>query len=257
MNVSLDFEIRQLRRNHATIRREWESIRREYYARKYDPNQPRVPAGTPDGGQWTSEGSSPSSVRPIFYDPRRLAVQKAIEVGLAFYTWLSARNGRDSQAIITFNASEFKPDGRGELDLSGVKLLDRDEVDAACPRLGEVQERTDYAADGVRRSGRYLPPAEFGTAVHTNLKKQIEDLDDPNFRAEVSYVKNEEENYGRKNSIRIDVLENVGDGTVCVYDIKTGRRGLSVARTAEIAMNVFKAYKGTQRIIVSEIRPGR
>ena len=25
-------------------------------SRKYDPNQPRVPAGNPDGGQWTSEG---------------------------------------------------------------------------------------------------------------------------------------------------------------------------------------------------------
>ena len=49
----------------------------------------------------------------------------------------------------------------------------------------------------------------------------------------------------------------VGDGTVCVYDIKTGRRGLSVARTAEIATNVFKAYEGTRRIIISEIRPGR
>jgi hypothetical protein len=136
-------------------------------------------------------------------------------------------------------------------------LLDRDKVDAACPRLGEVQKRTDVAADAIRRGGRYFPPAEFGTAVHTNLKQQISDLHDPNFRAEVSYVKNEEENYGRKDSIRIDVLENVGDGTVCVYDIKTGRKGLSVARTTEIALNVFKAYPGTQRFIVSEIRPRR
>jgi hypothetical protein len=253
----LDLEIRQLRREQDAIRREWECIRREYYGRKYDPNQPRVPAGNPDGGQWTSDDAVASSVRPIFYDPRRLAFQKALETGLAFYTWLSARNGRNSQATITFNASEFKPDGRGELDLSDVKLLDRDKVDAACPRLGEVQERTDRAAAAIRRSGRYLSPAEFGTAVHSHLKHQIENLDDDNFRAEVSYVKNQEENYGRKDSIRIDVLENVGNGTVCVYDIKTGRRGLSVARATEIATNVFNAYKGTQRIIVSEIRPGR
>ena len=25
---------------------------------KYDPNQPRVPAGNPDGGQWTSGGAN-------------------------------------------------------------------------------------------------------------------------------------------------------------------------------------------------------
>ena len=255
MNPLLDFEIRRVRRDQAAIRLEWENIKREYYARKYDPNQPRVPAGNAAGGQWTSEGGSPSSVQPIFYDPRRLAVQKAIETGLAFYTWLSARNGRDNHAIITFNASEFRPDGRGELDLNDVKLLDRDKVDAACPRLGEVQDRTDVAADAIRRSGRYLPPAEFGTAVHTNLKQQINELHDPDFRAEVSYLKSQEEDYGKKDSIRIDVLENVGDGTVCVYDIKTGRRGLSIPRTNEIATNVFGAFPRTQRIIISEIRP--
>lgn len=28
------------------------------YHRKYRPDQPRVPAGNPDGGQWTDEGGS-------------------------------------------------------------------------------------------------------------------------------------------------------------------------------------------------------
>ena len=28
------------------------------HARKYDPNQPRVPSGNPGGGQWTTEGGS-------------------------------------------------------------------------------------------------------------------------------------------------------------------------------------------------------
>jgi hypothetical protein len=31
--------------------------RSEGAVREYDPNQPRVPAGNPDGGQWTTEGS--------------------------------------------------------------------------------------------------------------------------------------------------------------------------------------------------------
>lgn len=30
--------------------------------RKYRPDQPRVAAGVPEGGQWTSEGSSPARV---------------------------------------------------------------------------------------------------------------------------------------------------------------------------------------------------
>jgi len=31
--------------------------------RKFDPNQPRAPAGNPDGGQWTSEGLQPAGQR--------------------------------------------------------------------------------------------------------------------------------------------------------------------------------------------------
>jgi hypothetical protein len=67
----------------------------------------------------------------------------------------------------------------------------------------------------------------------------------------------EDDRYSRRGSIRIDVLENVGDGTVCVYDIKTGEGGLAPGRMAEIAKNVFSVYHGTQRIIVTEVRPHR
>jgi len=38
-------------------------------AHEYDPNQPRVPAGHSDGGQWTSEGASEGRVN----DPRTLS----------------------------------------------------------------------------------------------------------------------------------------------------------------------------------------
>ena len=34
------------------------------YARKYDPNQPRVPAGNADGGQWTSDQTNLSMRDP-------------------------------------------------------------------------------------------------------------------------------------------------------------------------------------------------
>ena len=46
-----------------------------------------------------------------------------------------------------------------------------------------------------------------------------------------------------KNTIRIDVLEyNEKNDTVCVYDIKTGRRGLSLPRMIEIAREAFTAF---------------
>jgi hypothetical protein len=104
-----------------------------------------------------------------------------------------------------------------------------------------------------------MSPQQFGTAVHTHLKLQIDRLANPNFRAEVSRIKIQEveARYGRQGSVRIDVLENVGDGTVCVYDIKTGQSGLGARRMAEIAQNAFMHFPGTQRIVVTEVRPNR
>lgn len=43
-----------LRRAHDALRREWELVKQEFHARKFDPNQPRAPAGSADGGRWTS-----------------------------------------------------------------------------------------------------------------------------------------------------------------------------------------------------------
>ena len=50
-----DTELRQLRSDFASLRLEWARIKFASKVRKYDPNQPRVPAGSAQGGQWTSD----------------------------------------------------------------------------------------------------------------------------------------------------------------------------------------------------------
>lgn len=48
-------KLAQLRTEHAALRLEWELLKLKFgLGRKYDPDQPRVPAGNPDGGQWTN-----------------------------------------------------------------------------------------------------------------------------------------------------------------------------------------------------------
>ena len=103
---------------------------------------------------------------------------------------------------------------------------------------------------------------QFGTAVHKKLEELTKGRNNPYLHAEVSRLKSEHENvrYGIRDSVRIDVLEYAGEGTVCVYDIKTGTSrwsGLSPARMRELAENALKVYPGTQRIIVTEVRPSR
>lgn len=192
-------------------------------------------------GAWTGGGVlAEPSVKPAFAGPALL--EKTVELGLTLYTWLSTRNSRDEKAVIAFSAREYVAGEAPQLALDYVGTLPRDGVEEACPRLGEVQWRTDEAVDTVRRRGAIdLSPTQFGTAVHLSLKRQIDALVDPSFRAEVSVLKTIDEAYGAKDSIRVDVLEDTGDGTVCVYDIKTGKRGLGFARTAEIARMVGRA----------------
>jgi hypothetical protein len=89
------------------------------------------------------------------------------------------------------------------------------------------------------------------------LKQQIDGLNRPDLRAELSVMKGLEEGkgYGMKGTVRVDVYERASEETVCVYDIKTGWRGLSLPRMAEIAAKVFEMYPETKHIIVTEIRP--
>lgn len=61
--------------------------------------------------------------------------------------------------------------------------------------------------------------------------------------------------YGAPGSIRVDLLEKSYEDKVCVYDIKTGKTGLSAARSNEIAQTVALAYPSASRIIVIETRP--
>jgi len=215
-------------------------------------SEQRITKG-PDGetlvgtSEWTPEGPKMRHT-PAYAGPAK----KAVEALLALGTWLSSRNSEGQIAVLGFRASEFAP---GEPEPIWVGVRTREDVDRAYPRHGEVQNFTDEAADTVSREGNYIGAADYGTKVHTRIRDEIKKKFDPNLRAEVSLLKVKEETYGKKGTVRVDVLEKTEGSTVCVYDIKTGRRGLSKPRMTEIAANVQKAYPGTTRIIVIETRP--
>lgn len=228
--------------------------------------------GGPDGeivsrSTWTERGPEGEATVHEVRNPSRPSsppfAETTINSALTLFNWLSARNKLDGlQAVAGFNAGDYAPSADA-INLSFVGQLREDEVDRACPRFQEVRSRTDAAVDAVGPRSNYRSPAEFGTAVHTNLKWQVENLGDPNFRAERSFLKSYYEGrdgpttYGSPNSLRIDVYESRSNGIVCVYDIKTGKAGLSPDRAAEIARTVYKRFLGVRRIIVTEVRPRR
>lgn len=228
--------------------------------------------GGPDGevvsrSTWTERGPEREVTVQEARTPSRPSgaplAETTITSALTLFNWLSARNKLDGlQAVASFNAGDYSPSADA-IDLSFVGQLREDEVDRACPRFQEVRSRTDAAVDAVGPRSNFPSPREYGTAVHTNLKWQVENLSDPSFRAERSYLKSyyegprEEIPYGSPNSLRIDVYEKRDNGIVCVYDIKTGKSGLSPGRAAEIARTVYRHFLGVRRIIVTEVRPRR
>jgi hypothetical protein len=246
------------------------------YQNHYNPNQPRIAKGNPHGGEWTTDGSEHDAiVEAVFYDPnrnpRRNKVRTIIELGELAYRWLSLFNGT-RQTIASFKTGEYRRSKLSDEILEYVRQVDDQELKRNCPRFDIVQLLTNISTIDARaaeeESGKKKSPSQFGTDVHARLKRKILRWGDPNFKAEKSYLKTDEaaENeqtegveYGTPGSLRIDVLEDLTNGTICVYDIKTGKSkysGLGPRRRADIQDVIFRAFKKkAQRVILTEIRP--
>jgi hypothetical protein len=177
---------------------------------------------------------------------------------------MSSRNTADLRAVLGFNSGAFEPGADAQSPSTFVKRLTRDEIDQVCPRYWEVQSIMNQAAASTDR-GAYPTPQAYGTEVHQKVKEEVNGPAtvppspprDPDFKAEVSFIKSQAAEYGDPGSKRVDVYENPHTGTVCVYDIKTGDTGLGFARMQELAYHVGNSYPGTRQIIVTEVKPAK
>jgi hypothetical protein len=219
---------------------------------------------------WTPNGPELQPiVQQAFADPRKAAVEKLLQAGIALYTWWLSSKEPGKDVVFAFNANEYRPDETLGEPPVWVGKRTREEVEEACRKLGTVQSFTDEASRSLNRA-HFKDAQTYGTAVHKEVKIKVNGGDgeprDPDFRAEVSFLKWREETgdwagkverYGLKDTIRVDVLERRSDDVVCVYDIKTGKSGLSTRRAREIFHNVSVTFPGTRRILVTEVRPTR
>lgn len=243
----------------------------------YDPNQPRVPKGHSDGGQWTSGAYTNAKRDEADAKPVRLAFLpfiaaaeatiNLIGMGLALLAARSQHNSRDQQAVAEFRSYKYSKDGndpKGKINRRDVVMLSPAELEQKCRAFDVVQKLLDKAAETVNarelEEGKRLSASEYGTAVHKLIKDQIEELNRKGqnrykLRAEVTFLKGEEKDYGTEDAIRIDVYEPRGR-TICLYDPKTGegrRNIISAERAYEIASNTIG--KGYTNVIVTELRP--
>jgi hypothetical protein len=208
-------EVESLRRSMAWARRELDVVKRELQERKagFDANQPRVPAGNPDGGQWTRVGSGFGSRYADaggFSDP--LVMSDANPEPLI-------PGAQYAQTQITIHPSALQ--GISRIDDVTIELTNT---------LARVMDTAEFVPN--------MAPGVYGTLVHTMFAAEVRaksiagiGYDD----VETTFGIEEDAPYGAKFSIRTDVIlrNEVGD-IVAIYDVKTGGAKLTPKRVREI-----------------------
>lgn len=189
--------------------------------------------------------------------PGRPKIAALTDAARTLLSVLAGRSGSGDTAIFVAPASEYIP-GDGPNDpVIWVGSVDQNELDNACPRNGEVQAILDQSAAEVKAWGNFTGPQDYGNKVHAVAAAKIRALQDPNLVAETSYLLNPMPDvpYGTLGSYRLDALENTIPSTVCVYDHKTGDRGLRPRRAVDIGYMVKKNFPHAKNIILIEVRP--
>ena len=194
---------------------------------------------------------------------------------LYWYAVLSAGNNAYQRVALVRDREAYRANPRDPITL--LKAFTSEQLSEICQRLGTVQDLTNTAFLHVMNTkGNMYTPQRIGTEVHWEVKEGIEKppRKQPDLFAEISFMKTLFETgqlplqrdtegkalspsvtYGRRGSIRIDALESRDAETVCVYDIKTGRNTLSLARMWELADTISRKFPAAKRIFVTEVRP--
>ncbi|MBK8008459.1 MAG: hypothetical protein IPK23_08520 [Rhizobiales bacterium] len=171
---------------------------------KYDPNQPRVPAGNSDGGQWTSGGGGGAAADDEGErGDQDLLPENAVPV-----------------ANIIFDGNPFVPDPK---------------VNQTTIYLAEVLSRV---VDKIGVLPEIINARDYGTRVHTQFAHAVREERIPGigyFDVEQSWGLEPEVRYGARLSVRTDVVFRSESGDIiAIYDVKTGTTPMPLSRKREL-----------------------
>jgi hypothetical protein len=182
----------------------------------FNQDEPRVPAGHPDGGQWTNGGGGVQHLAALkaAQADGRLIMSDAAPDGIRVWTQYAEAKDRDEV--------QSKTDADAAADAA---LIER-----TTAILHNIVLRVSGAV--IRRPGS--SPREFGTDVHTVFAAAVRGLNLPGIGrtgVEQSFDKDGEAHYGKDGSIRTDVvLRNEKGIIIAIYDLKTGNAVIRPSR---------------------------
>ena len=183
-------------------------------------------------------------------------ILRTLELAGTLFSALAARRGGYG-TILGATAHEFRAtrdDGR--MPVIWVGRVDQQTLEAACPKTEELQSRLDGFNAAVRRNGLHQTPAEVGNTVHHMMHQWVKGQNNKNLRSELSIRKDGREGvYGEAGTSRLDIYHQPRPTVACIYDHKTGSRGLAWSNAVRYADAARKYFPETQRIIVIQMRP--
>jgi len=183
----------------------------------------------------------------------------------SFYTYLQSRlravPGGDIAADTPFLLFHRVFEGTQADVRVTVGTLSSEQLNEFCPKTAEFEAMLADVAGRTSQEG--LTPQQWGTAVHTALRHDIQRRYEPTanvVRAEFSVIGGTEGYYGQRGTTRLDIYHHVeGTSTICVYDIKTGQARLDSTQAGRIREEAdsFARDSGVinPRVLIIELRP--
>lgn len=148
-------------------------------------------------------------------------------------------------------------DGSGTAISTSVGAMAESQARQACPSYDQMQQWTN---EGYAQAVETMPgasPQAIGVAAHLYVTNMVKASGDPSLQ--VAQLLPSYGNTRIPGQIMADVNEFVADGTVCIYDFKTGIAGLPWLRADEFARRTMeylrKLDQFPSRFIVIEMRP--
>ncbi|WP_155912014.1 hypothetical protein [Methylobacterium sp. 77] len=209
----------------------------------------------------TSESQSDATIQsaflPVLSAAASAATAATIEAAALLFTYLAARDtGYGKAPGRTAFRYDFDPDPNKKFPLIWVGQIHQSQLNQACPRNNEVQAITDEATKRLTALNPQLSKQQLGNLIHYDIATTIKALGYPDLQVEFSLdISGIPAKYGTQNSSRLDLFELTPDRMVCVYDYKTGNKGLSPTRALALARVAKMYYPQSIGIVIIQVKP--
>ena len=194
---------------------------------KFNPDQPRVPAGYREGGQWTDsgDGTPAGAGAPATNEPSDNTWQ-AILSSVPLSSSVVAEN---PDANVEFVTAKNAISIDYSVALTGISTID-DATKILSETLAQTMSNMDFIPEWT--------PQIYGTAVHVEFAAELRTLGIKGISpsdVEQSFFNGDAIIYGEPGSVRTDVIlrNDIGD-IIAIYDVKTGGAMLTAARVREL-----------------------